>query len=101
MDKKTPIAVALGAPVPTDGSNLPRLVATGRGALAEQILTIAFAAGIKVRQDADLAELLSSLDLDTPIPPEAVVAVAEILEKVFEANGRMSGQTGDKLATGQ
>lgn len=93
MEKKTQIAVALGAPLPTDGAQLPTLIASGRGALAEQILTIAFAAGIKVRQDADLAELLSSLDLDTPIPPEAVVAVAEILEKVFEANKRM-GQTG-------
>ncbi len=90
MEKRTPIAVALGAPAPTDGTQLPTLLASGRGALAEQILTIAFAAGIKVRQDADLAELLSSLDLDTPIPPEAVVAVAEILEKVFEANGKLA-----------
>lgn len=92
MEKRTPIAVALGAPALTDGAQLPRLLASGRGALAEQILTLAFAAGIKVRQDADLAELLSSLDLDTPIPPEAVVAVAEILEKVFEANGQMAGK---------
>ena len=38
----------------------------------------------------DLAELLATLDLDTPIPSEAIVAVAEILARVYEANARMS-----------
>ncbi|HUY68475.1 MAG TPA: flagellar protein FhlB, partial [Alphaproteobacteria bacterium] len=45
--------------------------------------------GVKVREDADLAELLVKLDLDTPIPSEAIIAVAEILAKVYEANARM------------
>lgn len=68
---------------------LPKIVASGRGLLAEQILRIAFDHGIKVRQDADLAELLATLDLDHEIPAEAVVAVAEILARVFEANARI------------
>ena len=63
-----------------------KIIASGRGILAEQILEMAFAKGIKVREDADLAELLAKLDLDTPIPSEAIVAVAEILAKVYEAN---------------
>jgi flagellar biosynthesis protein len=46
--------------------------------------------GVKVREDADLAELLAKLDIDTPIPSEAIVAVAEILAKVYEANARMA-----------
>ena len=64
----------------------PQIVASGRGALAEQILEIAFANGIRVREDAELAELLAQLELDTPIPSEAIVIVAEILAKVYEAN---------------
>ncbi len=40
----------------------------------------------KVREDQPLAELLVQLDLDTPIPSEAIVAVAEILAKVYEAD---------------
>jgi len=63
-----------------------KIVASGRGKLAGQILELAYANGIKVREDADLAELLAKLDLDTPIPSEAIVAVAEILAKVYEAN---------------
>lgn len=70
--------------------SLPKVIASGRGKLAEQILELAFAKRIKVREDADLAELLAKLDLDTPIPSEAIVAVAEILAKVYEANARMS-----------
>ena len=65
-----------------------KIVASGRGALAERILELAFAKGVRVREDADLAELLTSLDLDTPIPSEAIVAVAEILAKVYEANAK-------------
>ena len=63
-----------------------KIIASGRGKLAEQIMELAFAKGIKVREDADLANLLVQLDLDTPIPSEAIVAVAEILARVYEAN---------------
>jgi len=69
--------------------SLPKIIASGRGKLAEQILELAFAKGVKVREDADLAELLATLDLDTPIPSEAIVAVAEILARVYEANTKM------------
>ncbi len=69
--------------------SLPKIIASGRGKLAEQILELAFSKGVKVREDADLAELLAKLDLDTPIPSEAIVAVAEILARVYEANERI------------
>ncbi len=86
------IAVALGQQPGDARGALPSLVASGRGALAEQILSLAFASGVKVREDADLAQLLATLDLDTPIPPEACVAVAEILGKVYEANRTLMPQ---------
>src|SRR6201996_8038339 len=70
--------------------SLPKIIASGRGKLAEQILELALAKGVKVREDADLAELLVKLDLDTPIPGEAIVAVAEILAKVYQANAAMA-----------
>jgi len=66
-----------------------KIIASGRGKLAEQILELAFSKGIKVREDANLAELLAILDLDTPVPSEAILAVAEILAKVYEANNRL------------
>lgn len=89
LPAKPKVAVAIGAPPPSAELHLPHLVASGRGFIAEQILTIAFAKGIKVREDADLAELLTTLDLDTPIPPTAIMAVAEILTKVYEVNNQL------------
>lgn len=73
----------------------PRVIAAGRGTVAEQILALAFANGVKVREDADLAELLSAVDLDSEIPLEAFTAVAEILSYVYRANGEM--QSNEKV----
>ncbi|MEQ8195348.1 MAG: EscU/YscU/HrcU family type III secretion system export apparatus switch protein [Rhodospirillales bacterium] len=83
--EKTPVAVALQYEPGKDDA--PRVVAGGRGSIAEQILAIAFAQGVKVREDADLAELLSTIDIDSEIPVEAFAAVAEILIYVYRANG--------------
>ena len=82
---KSPVAVALQYEPGQD--NAPRVVAGGRGTIAEQILQIAFAQGIKVREDPNLAELLSVIDVDSEIPTEAFAAVAEILIYVYRANG--------------
>jgi flagellar biosynthesis protein len=74
---------------PDKGDEAPRVVASGKGELARQILDLAFAAGIKVREDADLVEILAAVDVDSPVPLEALMAVAEILTYVYLANGRM------------
>lgn len=68
---------------------MPRVVASGQGTFAEQILQVAWANNIKVREDADLLEVLSAIDVDSEIPIEAFAAVAEILAYVYRAN---SGQ---------
>lgn len=79
------IAVALQYGQGED-ANAPKVVATGKGALAERILEIAFQTGVKVRKDEDLAELLSALEIGSEIPIEAFTAVAEILAYVYRAN---------------
>ncbi|RMD63736.1 MAG: flagellar protein FhlB [Alphaproteobacteria bacterium] len=71
------------------GAHAPRVVAKGRGAVAEQILRIAFDQGVKVRSDADLAEILAAVEVDSEIPLQALAAVAEILSYVYRAQGRM------------
>jgi flagellar biosynthesis protein len=85
------IAVAIEA-----GANpnaLPKVVASGRGMLAEQILRLAFDNNVKVREDADLAELLGALSIDHAIPAQAIIPVAEILARVFEANARIDHES--------
>ena len=69
-----------------DGQALPRIVASGRGAVAEQIVAVAQAEGISVRKDADLAEVLVALEVGSDIPIEAFAAVAEILSYIYRAN---------------
>ncbi len=87
------VAVAIRDSIPgstsgnPEASNLPQITAAGRGKIAEQILQLAFENGIKVRQDSALAEMLATLELDSPVPNEALVAVAEILSYVYRANG--------------
>ncbi len=66
---------------------VPEVVAAGRGVLAEKILQLAFDNDIKVKEDGALAEMLASVELDSPIPSEAFMAVAEILYYVYRANG--------------
>jgi len=78
------IAVALEhAP---DSEAAPRVVASGRGFTADRILEIAFAKGVKVREDADLAEMLAAVDIGAEIPFAAFAAVAEILSYIYRAN---------------
>ena len=85
-DTKDAVAVALHQAKEADLA--PKVVAAGRGTTAEQILEIAFAQGIKVREDADLAQLLSAVDEDSEIPLDAFAAVAEILVYLYRANGK-------------
>ncbi len=68
----------------------PRVVASGRGALAEQILQIAFDRGVKVRNDADLAEILATIEVESEIPLEALAAVAEILSYVYRTQSKVA-----------
>jgi flagellar biosynthesis protein len=64
----------------------PRVVAKGRGELAERILRLAREHGIPVHRDTDLAEVLIRLDLGELIPPELYRAVAEVLAYLYRMN---------------
>lgn len=78
-----PLAVALKYDRQTDAA--PRVVAKGDGEIAEAILALAREHGIAVREDKDLAQLLAAVELETQIPVEAFVAVAEILSYVYRS----------------
>lgn len=57
----------------------PRVIASGRGALAERIIEKARESNVPVHQDDKLANTLSRLDIGDMIPPELYGVVAEIL----------------------
>jgi len=62
-----------------EGTSAPKVVAAGRGLIAEKILAAAKEAGVPVREDAALAEALAGLELGREVPEELWVAVAEAL----------------------
>jgi flagellar biosynthesis protein len=65
----------------SDGA--PRVVAKGRGLLAEEIIERAKTAGVFVHESPDLVNLLMQVDMDERIPPELYVAVAEMLAWLY------------------
>lgn len=78
------LAVALGYQPNRDQA--PHVVAKGQGWLARQIVEVAEANGIEVREDADLVQILAQVDVDSEIPLEAFTLVAEILSYVYQKN---------------
>lgn len=57
----------------------PKIIATGKGILAEKIIEKAKESDIPVHQDSKLAGTLSKLEIGDMIPPELYEAVAEVL----------------------
>lgn len=57
----------------------PRVIASGKGALAERIIERAKEADVPVHRDDKLADTLSRLEIGDMIPPELYEVVAEIL----------------------
>ncbi len=61
------------------GDQAPRLVAKGRGLMADEIIRRAREAGIYVHESRELVSVLMQIDLDRHIPQQLYVAVAELL----------------------
>ncbi len=74
------IAVALAY---ATGDGAPRVVAKGRGVLAQTIMDRAREAGVFVHESPELVALLMQVDLDARIPAQLYVAVAELLAWVY------------------
>ncbi|WP_457640724.1 EscU/YscU/HrcU family type III secretion system export apparatus switch protein [Persephonella sp.] len=74
-------AVALKYDKDTD--NAPKVIAKGERLLAERIIQLAEEYGIHIKQDRELVEILSQLDIYQEIPPELYKAIAEILIFIY------------------
>lgn len=81
--KKEDLKKAVALRYDTARENAPRVVASGKGYLAEKILQTAGEAGVPVYEDSALVEMLSVLDLSSEIPVELYRVVAEILVFVY------------------
>jgi len=79
-------AVALKYSPPEDVA--PKISASGRGVVAEKIIEIARKKNVPIREDPELVDILSMLDLDEAIPPQVYHVVAEILTFVYSLKGK-------------
>ena len=66
--------------------NAPKVIAKGKGKVAERIIEIAKEHNIYIHNDPDLIEVLYQLDLNEDIPSELYVVVAELLAFVYSLN---------------
>ena len=78
-------------------ASAPQVVATGKGHIAERIIATAREAGVHIKEDRDLVEVLAKIPLGNEIPVELYQTVAEVLAFVYQVNKKFK----DKLAAGQ
>jgi len=81
MNEKIKKAAALKYEIGKD--NAPKVIAKGKGIIAEKIIEIAKKENIPIYEDPDTVEILSSLDIGQEIPPELYEVIAEILAYVL------------------
>ena len=87
MDKKKhKQAVALT--YDRESASAPKVTAKGKGKVALKIIELAKKHDIPIKDDPDLIEVLSSLEIDEEIPAQIYVAVAELLAFVYSINSK-------------
>jgi flagellar biosynthesis protein len=88
---KRKAAVALGG---SNGlaSHIPKILASGRGDMAQKLLDWADEQGLVIEKNSDLAQLLVNLNLGDSVPEEVFMAVAEILYYVYEVNAEFKAK---------
>ena len=65
------------------GDTAPKVVAKGRGIIAQAIIERAKEHGVYVHESEDLVGMLMQVELDDNIPPQLYLAVAELLAWLY------------------
>ena len=81
-------AVALGYNRSQD--NAPKVLASGAGEIANKIIRLAKEHDIPIKEDPDLIEILSKVEVDQEIPPNLYKAVAEIFSFLYKITNKKS-----------
>ncbi|NLW63793.1 MAG: flagellar biosynthesis protein FlhB [Syntrophomonadaceae bacterium] len=88
MEREVPDKKAVALKYNSEEDEAPRVVAKGAGYVAEKIEKLAQESGVPVKQDQELVEYLSALNLYEEIPPSLYTIVAEILAFVYHLDSR-------------
>ena len=74
-----------------NGDAAPKVVASGRGLVAQAIIERAREHGVFVHESEELVSMLMQVELDQHIPPQLYLAVAELLAWLYRLE---RGETG-------
>jgi flagellar biosynthesis protein len=67
--------------------NAPRVIASGKGESAENIIKIAKIHDLPIQKNEDLVELLSKVELNREVPDNLYKAVAEVFAFLYKMSG--------------
>ena len=68
--------------------NAPKVLASGAGEIANKIISLAKEHDIPIKEDPDLIEILSKVEVDQEIPPNLYMAVAEIFSFLYKITNK-------------
>lgn len=83
-----PRGVAVALAYEKGSKEAPKVVAKGRGLVAERIVALAQEHGVVIEANPALAEALSGVDLDETIPLELYEAIAVVIGYVLRVQGK-------------
>ncbi|MFC0271278.1 EscU/YscU/HrcU family type III secretion system export apparatus switch protein [Metabacillus herbersteinensis] len=89
MKKETKRNQAIALKYTNDLDQAPKVIAKGKGLIAENIIEAAKKNNVAIQEDASLIEVLSKLDIHQQIPEELYEAVAEIFAFVYRIDRDM------------
>lgn len=78
----------------TEKDTAPKLTAKGEGLVAEHIIQLAKENQVPIKEDPDLVQILSQVDINKEIPPSVYKVVAELLAFVYKLNNKYQGPSG-------
>jgi len=68
----------------------PRVVAKGKGSVANNIIKVAQLHKLPIKKDEDLVELLSKVEIDREVPENLYKAVAELFSFVYNVTKKIN-----------
>ena len=84
MNQKRKKAVALR--YNQEQNHAPKVVATGKGLIAENVIEKAKENNVPILEDESLVELLAELNINETIPEDLYQAVAEVFAFIYQAD---------------
>ncbi|HBT20808.1 MAG TPA: hypothetical protein DEA47_05555 [Peptococcaceae bacterium] len=92
--KNTGIKYAAALKYKQGEDDAPRVIALGKGTIAQKIIETAQKHNIPIHKDPDLVYALSTLEIGQEIPPEMYRAVAEVLAFIVHLDKKAAEKMG-------